>query len=569
MKYQLILLVALFGAALCSKHTFTGPRPEYFWEKLGKVDGAQVHTITFGVKLKDNAPEDCGSLLETVSDPNSPSYGQFLSLEEVTNLFSDHKSTKAVEKWLDRHDIAYETTITGDFIVASAKISKLENLLDAEYYHWQAKVGDSEKNIRRTETFSLPKHIAKHVDFVSGTVRFPPMKSLILSPINHERQAQGYIYPALLSKVYNVDSNSVASKLANQSVFEALGQSYSPSDLSSFQSQYSVPNQPIAQVIGPNSPNDCSANPNNCAEANLDVQYIIAVAQGSPTTFWSIDPNSQDPFVDWVVAVSGTAYPPLVHSMSYGSIAKEDDTHDMTRFNTEVCKLGLRGVTVIISSGDDGVANFVARTDASQCGFSPSFPANSPYATAVGATQGLESGKPEIACSSSTGGVITTGGGFSFFFPRPSYQNAATTQYLQTAPNLPPSNLFNAQGRGYPDVAMAGYNYVVAIGGQYYELSGTSASAPVFAGMITLINGARISTGKSPLGFLNPALYNLAASNPSIFNDITVGENNCCAYNGTGITCCQYGFNATTGWDPLTGLGSINFVNLKHALLGL
>lgn len=59
--------------------------------------------------------------------------------------------------------------------------------------------------------------------------------------------------------------------------------------------------------------------------------------------------------------------PPLVHSISYGSIAREDDKHDMIRFNTEVCKLGLRGLTVVVASGDDGVANFIARNDPSQC----------------------------------------------------------------------------------------------------------------------------------------------------------------------------------------------------------
>ena len=80
--------------------------------------------------------------------------------------------------------------------------------------------------------------------------------------------------------------------------------------------------------------------------------------------------------------------------MSYGSIAQEDPTNDKARFNVEACKLGARGITVIIASGDDGVANFEARNNASLCGFSPSFPATSPYVTAVGATQGPEVSHP-------------------------------------------------------------------------------------------------------------------------------------------------------------------------------
>jgi tripeptidyl-peptidase-1 len=103
----------------------------------------------------------------------------------------------------------------------------------------------------------------------------------------------------------------------------------------------------------------------------------------------------------------------------------------MERFNTEICQLGLRGLTVVVASGDDGVANFEARNNASACGFHPSFPTTSPYVTGVGATQGPEFGTPEVACSSATNGLITTGGGFSIFFNRPSYQDSVVTNYLQ------------------------------------------------------------------------------------------------------------------------------------------
>jgi tripeptidyl-peptidase-1 len=276
-----------------------------------------------------------------------------------------------------------------------------------------------------------------------------------------------------------------------------------------------------------------------------------------------------DIFADWITAVANSSNPPLVHSVSYGSIATEDPQNDMTRFNTEVCKLGLRGLTIMVASGDDGVANFLARNDPSQCGFQPSYPATSPYVTAVGATQGPEMGDPEIACTSATGGLITSGGGFSFFFNQPAYQAQAVAKYLSTAPNLPPTNLFNTKGRGYPDVAVMGHNYPIVIGGQEYVGSGTSASSPVFASLITLINDKRLNAGKQPLGFVNPALYKLASSTPQAFRDMTSGENNCCAGYPNQQVCCQYGFNATIGWDPVTGLGSVNFIILSKALLAL
>jgi tripeptidyl-peptidase-1 len=326
----------------------------------------------------------------------------------------------------------------------------------------------------------------------------------------------------------------------------------------------------IANVIGPNNASDCVPEPNNCGEANLDVEWILAVAQNAQTTFWSIANSDPYPFLDWAIAVGNTPNPPLVHSISYGDIEAEGSPVTvMQRFNTEVQKLGVRGVSVIVASGDDGVANFIARGNASACGFNPSYPATAPYVTAVGATQGIESNTTEIACTSTTGGGITTGGGFSTVFPQPSYQTAAVAAYMQNGPNMPPSNMYNGQGRGYPDVAMAGHNFIMTIGGQFTAADGTSASAPVFAGVITLINSARLSMGKPSLGFLNQILYSLQASTPSAFHDIVSGTNNCAAGQQGQQTCCQYGFTATTGWDPLTGLGSVNYPVFSQALINM
>jgi hypothetical protein len=95
----------------------------------------------------------------------------------------------------------------------------------------------------------------------------------------------------------------------------------------------------------------------------------------------------------------------------------------------------------------------------------------------------------------------------------------------------------------------------------------------VLAGMVALINSARIAAGKSPLGFLNPALYLIyrnnssSSSSPSSsFRDITEGNNNCIAM---ATVCCGQGFSAGAGWDPVTGLGSPHFPALQEALLAL
>jgi len=532
------------------------------WTRTARANADSLHTVVVSVKHREGAAAACDSLLMEVSNPNSTRYGQYLTMEQVNAKFRSYDNLNRAKIWLETK--GFETVIKGFWIHVTAPVALLEEVFKAEFHHFTA-VG---KFITRSRTYTIPREMANTIDFVSNTVVFPPVNSHIFSPLDKSAAApNGYVTPATVNTVYGVKNNKGGPK-STQALFEALGQQFSPSDLAAFQSAYNLPKQPIAKVVGSNDPSQCSLNPNACVEANLDTQYMIAMSQGSPTWYWSIDSSSQDPFYDWIQALGNTQNAPLVHSISYGSIATEDPKNDMIAFNTELCTLGARGITVSVSSGDDGVANFEARNDPSQCGFNPSFPATSPYVVSVGATQGPESGQPEVACSSNTGGIITTGGGFSVTFKRPFYQAAAVDNYLKRGPNVPPTSQFNSKGRGYPDIALLGFNYEVVVGGNTYGVSGTSASSPVWAGLLSLINARRQNAGKPALGFVNPSLYKLASSSvgKSIFNDITSGENNCCAAQSNPV-CCQYGFTAFSGWDPLTGLGSVNFEKLSAALV--
>jgi len=302
-------------------------------------------------------------------------------------------------------------------------------------------------------------------------------------------------------------------------------------------------------------------NATNSSEADLDVQYMLGIAFSRNITYWA----SQNGFWQWVVEVSQDARPPLVHSISYGS-NNDNPSTSRARFNTEACKLGLRGVTIVVSSGDDGapggtVRNSTEHPNPAPCGIHTQFPAESPYVTTVGATMGPENGGPEIVCDFRTGGGITSGGGFSKQFLQPWYQNTSVPAYLNTATGLPSKDHFASNGRGYPDVALLGHRYSIFHNGRPAGESGTSASTPVFAAMLTLVNEARLQSNKPALGFVNPALYKAPAS---VWNDITVGNNNCAIGN-----CCPEGFSAATGWDAVTGLGSPRFQALSTYLKNL
>ena len=174
-----------------------------------------------------------------------------------------------------------------------------------------------------------------------------------------------------------------------------------------------------------------------------------------------------------------------------------------------------------------------------------------------------------MAASSGKGASITSGGGFSALHSQPSFQKDVVAAYFSTAAAAGQSALagYSPAGRGFPDVSLAGENYVILVGGSPYTISGTSASAPVMAGFISNINAARIAAGKGSVGWINPALY----TNASMFiNDITSGDNKCGAQaEPDKFGCCSQGFFAAPGWDPVTGLGSVNYGEMESLFLSL
>ncbi|RHY33884.1 hypothetical protein DYB32_003273 [Aphanomyces invadans] len=295
--------------------------------------------------------------------------------------------------------------------------------------------------------------------------------------------------------------------------------------------------------------------------------------------------ESDEPFVEWAEEVLTMKKPPFVVSLSYS----DDEDHIFAAseayarsFDPLLMKLGARGVSVFMASGDDGVAGQspdLHKTDAHDkaawCkAHGPQWPTSSPYLTSVGATMLSKSTGPsgffdtldEVVCSSQLGSPITSGGGFSNRYDRPKYQEAAVQSFLATK-NVPPSDFFNASGRAYPDVTAFGNNYQVMLNGATGLVSGTSASSPVFAAMITLVNDLRLNAGKPPLGFLNPTLYLLQQRYPLAFNDITIGTN--AAGMGSGKPVCDFAFHAESGWDAASGLGSPNFPVLSQLLLNV
>ena len=127
--------------------------------------------------------------------------------------------------------------------------------------------------------------------------------------------------------------------------------------------------------------------------------------------------------------------------------------------------------------------------------------------------------------------------------------------------------IYNRAGRGYPDVSAVGQNGVIVARGKQSAAGGTSMAAPLVASIFNLINEERINAGKSPVGFVNPTLY----QHPEMFNDITVGNQDKGGPNGDGkpSACGNNGFSAVQGWDPVTGLGTPNYQAMLKVFMNI
>jgi tripeptidyl-peptidase-1 len=271
---------------------------------------------------------------------------------------------------------------------------------------------------------------------------------------------------------------------------------------------------------------------------------------------------------------------PLVVSMSWGwpeprqcEVGQCTNSKDyVTRVNTEFMKITGTGITLTAASGDQGAPGDTnPYCESSSTPISTIFPGASPWVLSVGATMTVKSGEQaeqfsapacqqfpcatsaaETSCTYPTS-LITSGGGFSNYVTRPSWQDAAVKAYLSSGVKLPSAQYYSAGNRAFPDVSANGHSYLIAINQQLEQVDGTSASSPVWAAVISLLNDVRLDAGKAPLGFVNPLLYTVYAKQPTAFHDITTGNNLC-----TESCCSQVGYYATKGWDAVTGLGSPN-----------
>jgi len=322
-----------------------------------------------------------------------------------------------------------------------------------------------------------------------------------------------------------------------------LGGGYNQTDLDNYFQQLGVSPAPSVTAVSvdgaTNSPTGDSSGPDG--EVELDIEVSGSIAPGASIKVF-FAPNTDQGFIDAVTTAVNDSAVTLI-SISWGGPESSFTTQSMTTYNQAFQDAGTMGKTVFVAAGDGGSSD--GQSDGAN---HVDFPASSPYVVGCGGTT-LEANvstdtiTSEVVWNETASNEGATGGGVSDFFPKPSYQDSANVP--------PPTN--PAGGRGVPDVAADAdpvTGYQVIIDGSTTTIGGTSAVAPLYAGLFARINQALVQNGKSRVGFVNAALY----QNRSAFHDIVSGDNGA--------------FSAGPGWDPTTGLGSPDGGKILSALGG-
>jgi kumamolisin len=341
----------------------------------------------------------------------------------------------------------------------------------------------------------------------------------------HAGSSNSSFTPVQIAQLYQFPPNASA---AGQTIgIIELGGGFRTADITAYFKSLGQQTPKVIAVSvdgGKNSPSNANSAD---GEVMLDIEVAAAVAPGASIVVY-FAPNTDQGFIDAIGhAVHDTVNKPSVISISWGAAESNWTEQAMSALDAACQSAAALGITVTAAAGDngstDGVSGSANHVD---------FPASSPHVLACGGTKVAASGNTlssEVVWNELSLKEGATGGGVSNVFPLPPWQSNA---------NVPkPTN--SAGGRGVPDVAGdadPSSGYVIRVDGKSMVIGGTSAVAPLWAGLIAVANQ---QNGKTA-GLLQPQIY--AARAKSGFRDTTSGNNG--------------GFNAGPGWDACTGLGS-------------
>jgi len=569
--------------------------------------GGMITRASLALRLSSAQQSELDQLLRDQQDPASPNYHKWLTPEEYAQRFgvSDNDLGK-ITSWFESQGLRVEGISENRTEISfSGTVGQIEHAFQTEMHNLSV---NGEQHFANLTDVQVPVAFANLVLGVRNLNDFEPRPHLLKPSPHFTSSISGnhFIAPGDFATIYDVTPLYAQGLDGTGQTIAVIGQTdINVSDAHTFRAASGLSvNDPI-KVLAPNTgiATTCTGD---LDEANLDVEWSGAVAKSAtimyvfagPGTNGTCSNRTSNVFDALQYAINNKIAP--VISMSYGDCEANIGSSNTQTFRQWAQQANAQGQTISAAAGDDGAADCDFNVTSATHGLAVDVPAAIPEVTGIGGTEftGDPAAPVTNGCASATtywgqscsvtsgpsalsyipettwndppssSSFAATGGGASKFFAKPSWQ---------TGPGVP-----NDNARDVPDVSLSASPahdaYLVCTQGSctngYRDSSnglsavgGTSVGAPAFAGIFAIINQATQSAGQ---GNANTYLYSLAVSTPSAFHDITTGDNKVsCTAGSTGCpNGGTIGFSATSNYDQVTGLGSIDAFNLVTAWPG-
>ncbi len=563
---------------------------------LGHADPATKLTgVTLYFKPTEAQQADLKTLLAAQLNPDSPGFHKWLTPAQYDARFGlSAADTGRVSQWLSAQGLAV-TSVSPTHISFAGDVTHLEAAFQTTINRYQVQ---GVEHLANATEISLPSAIADVTLGVRHLAEFRPHPRVRVRPhYNYGTTGDHFLAPDDFTTIYDVKALYNAGFTGSGQNLVVVGQSeILASDVDAFRSAAGLTAKDPTLTLVPDSGTAVETKDGDEEESDLDVEWSGAIAKAASINFVYVGNNQNYSVFDALTYAIDNDLAPVL-SISYGACEAQWSSSDVSTLTAAFEQANAQGQTIVAASGDNGAADCDEPANANSVvtsamdGLAVDLPAASPYVTGVGGTEFFgdvsspgtywqssnnstngsaisyipETSWNDTDTTTPSNGLSASGGGKSTLFSKPSWQ---------TGTGVPADG-----ARDVPDVALNaspdhdGYLYCsqgsctngfVDGSNQPTVAGGTSFGAPTFSALLTLINQELGSSGQ---GNINPSLYSLAASTPAAFHDITTGNNEvpCTA----GSTDCgssgRIGYVAGTGYDQVTGLGSVDANELATA----
>jgi hypothetical protein len=573
-------------------------RPEY---DRGLVHPSLVlDPVTLHMKPSPQQQQALDQLLAEQQDPSSQNYHRWLTPEEFGDRFGlSRGDMDSIRAWLESKGLRVGREARGrNWIDFSGTAEQVSRTFRTEIHRYEV---DGEAHFANATNPSIPAALAGVISGVSGLDDFRPRAPVrrprlpgFVEPQYTNLFGTHYLAPDDIATIYDLKRLYDAGIDGTGQKIVIVGKTaIDPSYAAAFRSIFNLSSNPLQLH---NYGSGAVGSSSEVAEAFLDVEWAGAVARNATIIY----AYSDDVFDAVRYAINDNLAPVISSSYTYADCDRKLPASFLDSLRRSVQQANAQGMTWLNASGDTGAAGCDPNPSPAPAvgGYGVAAPASVPEVTAVGGTEFVEGNGnywnyfngnnqgsavsyiPEKAWNDTGSWLEAGGGGTSGYYPAP---------WWQTGPGFPSTGF-----RNLPDVSLAASGshdgFVICtptspcpyatwkiLGGPPLGLGfnvtgGTSAATPVFAGILALLNHYLVSHGgQAGLGNVNPTLYWLFQNSPSAFHDIMSGDNIVPCQIGSTSDCLNgfLGFNAASGYDRATGLGSVKGYDLVTAWAAL